>query len=72
MAQNKLTDLRNHLFATLEGLLDKDEPMDIDRAQAVAQVGSVIVQSAKVEVDYAKAMGKITPTSDFIEPKKIG
>jgi hypothetical protein len=71
MAQNKLTDLRNHLFATLEGLLDEDKPMDIERAQAVALVGSVIVSSAKVEVDYAKAMGKITPTSDFIEPKKL-
>jgi hypothetical protein len=69
MAQNKLTDLRNHLFATLEGLLDEDK--DIERAQAVALVGSVIVSSAKVEVDYAKAMGKITPTSDFIEPKKL-
>lgn len=71
MAQNKLTDLRNHLFATLEGLLDEESPMDIKRANAVAQVGSVIVQSAKVEVDYAKVMGKINPTSDFIEPKQI-
>jgi hypothetical protein len=71
MAQNKLTDLRNHLFATLEGLLDEEAPMDIKRANAVAQVGSVIVQSAKVEVDYAKVMGKINPTSDFIEPKQI-
>lgn len=71
MAQNKLTDLRNHLFATLEGLLDEEAPMDIKRANAVAQVGSVIVQSAKVEVDYAKVMGKINPTSDFIEPKQL-
>lgn len=71
MARNKLVDLRDHLFATLESLLDEEKPMDIDRAQAVAQVASVIVQSAKVEVDYAKAMGKINPTSDFIEPKKL-
>ncbi|WPU91836.1 hypothetical protein SNE25_21190 [Mucilaginibacter sabulilitoris] len=70
MAQNKLTDLRNHLFATLEGLLDEEAPMDIQRANAVAQVGSVIVQSAKVEVDYAKVMGKLSPTSDFIENTK--
>lgn len=48
--KNKVEDLRNHLFATIEGLLDKDEPLDIDRAKAVAQVGSVMVEMAKVEV----------------------
>lgn len=71
MARNKLVDLRDHMFATIEGLLDEKEPMDIKRAMAVAHVGSVIVQSAKVEVDYAKVMGKISPTSDFIEAKKL-
>ncbi|ARU87086.1 hypothetical protein [Pseudomonas sp. M30-35] len=48
--KNKVEDLRNHLFATIEGLLDKDEPLDIERAKAVAQVGSVMVEMAKVEV----------------------
>lgn len=48
--KNKVEDLRNHLFATIEGLLDKDEPLDIDRAKAVAQVGSVMVEMTKVEV----------------------
>ncbi|HBO8891526.1 TPA: hypothetical protein L5C98_001958 [Pseudomonas aeruginosa] len=48
--KNKVEDLRNHLFATLEGLLDKDEPLDIEWAKAVAQVSSVIIESAKVEV----------------------
>lgn len=71
MARNKMNDLRDHLFATLEALADKDEPMEIERAQAIASVANVIVQSAKVEVDYAKVMGKVSPTSDFIEPKRI-
>ena len=48
--KNKVEDLRNHLFATLEGLLDEDKPLDIERAKAIAQVGSVIIESAKVEV----------------------
>ena len=48
--KNKIQDLRDHLFATLEALQDKDEPMDIDRARAVADVAKVIVDSAKVEV----------------------
>lgn len=48
--KNKIEDLRNHLFAALEGLLDEDKPLDIERAKAVAQVSSVIIESAKVEV----------------------
>ncbi|WP_447444528.1 hypothetical protein [Pseudomonas aeruginosa] len=40
--KNKIEDLRNHLFATIEGLLDEDKPLDIERAKAVAHVGSVI------------------------------
>lgn len=48
--KNKVEDLRNHLFATIEGLLDEEKPLDIERAKAVAQVGSVIIESAKVEV----------------------
>jgi hypothetical protein len=55
--KNKIEDLRNHLFATLEGLLDEDNPMDIDRARAVADVASVVVESAKVEVAYIKIIG---------------
>lgn len=32
--------------------------MDIDRAKAICDVGQVIINSAKVEVDYCKATGK--------------
>lgn len=48
--KNKIEDLRNHLFATIEGLLDTDKPLDVERAKAVAQVASVMIESAKVEV----------------------
>ncbi|HDY5567755.1 TPA: hypothetical protein RQ712_006623, partial [Pseudomonas aeruginosa] len=48
--KNKIEDLRNHLFATIEGLLDEEKPLDIERAKAVAHVSSVIIESAKVEV----------------------
>ncbi len=50
--KNKNEDLRNHLFETIESLKDKDDPMDIDRAKAVAQVAQVMIESAKVEVKY--------------------
>lgn len=55
--KNKIEDLRNHLFATLEALQDKDNPMDLDRAQTIAEVGKVIVESAKAEVAFMKVAG---------------
>ena len=56
--KNKIEDLRNHLFATLEALQDPDEPMDIDRAKSIADDAQVIVNSAKIEVDFIKAVGR--------------
>ncbi|MBS0647366.1 MAG: hypothetical protein JSR97_12375 [Verrucomicrobia bacterium] len=57
MPKNKIEDLRNHLFATIEGLLDEDKPLDIDRAKAVCEVGQVIINSAKVEIDFINKVG---------------
>lgn len=52
MPKNKIEDLRNHLFEALEALKDPDKPMEVERAKAIADVARVIVDSAKVEVDY--------------------
>ena len=57
MASNQIEDLRKVLFITLHRLLNKENPMDIDQAKAVAQVAQVIVNSAKVEVDFIKEVG---------------
>lgn len=65
MARNKIQDLRNHLFETLERLKDDDNPMDLDRARAVAEVAKVLVESAKVEVAFVKATGAMRST-DFL------
>lgn len=62
MAKNKITDLRDHLFATLEALRDDDKPMDLDRARAVADVARVVIDSAKVEVDMLKVTGGLSAT----------
>jgi hypothetical protein len=56
--KNKIEDLRNHLFATLEALQDEDKPMDIERAKAISGVAQVIVNSAMVEVKFLEATGK--------------
>jgi len=60
--QNKIEDVRNHLFATLEALRDKEEPMELARAKEIANVARVIVESAKVEVDFLKATGSRSST----------
>lgn len=62
-----ITDMRTHLMETLAALRDRENPMDVDRARAVAQVASVLVDSAKVEIEYIKATGA-EADSTFIAP----
>lgn len=57
--KNKVEDLRNHLFATLEALQDEDNPMDLERAKTIAGVAQTVINSAKVEVDYLRATGAV-------------
>lgn len=65
MAKNRLTDLRDHLFETIEALKDADKPMDIERARTISLVAQAIIHSAKVEVDMVKAVNGIRPGSAF-------
>lgn len=60
-----LNDLRSHLMETLASLRDRTSPMEPDRARAVAQVASVLVDTAKVEIDYLKVTG--ADSSNFLE-----
>jgi len=57
--RNKIEDLRNHLFSTIESLMDEDKPMDLDRAKAIAEVAQTIINSAKVEVDFMNKVGGV-------------
>lgn len=54
--KNKISDLRDHLFATIESLRDKDNPMDIERARAIGEVASKIIDTAKAETDRLRAL----------------
>lgn len=67
---NTIDDLRNHLFDTLTALKDKEHPMDLDRAQTVADVAKVIVESAKVEVNFLKVTGALKSTGFLPEGEK--
>ena len=59
-----INTLRDHLMGTLADLRDRTNPMEPDRARAIAQVASVLVDTAKVEVDYLKATHQ--DRSDFM------
>lgn len=63
-----MSELRTALMDTLNDLRDKENPMDVDRAKAVAQVAGVLVETAKVEVDYLKVSGG---NSEFIDSEKV-
>lgn len=65
MAKNKMTDLRDHLFETIEALKDSSSPMQLDRARAISEVAQVIINAAKVEVDLVKAVGGSAPSNTF-------
>jgi len=69
---NTIDDLRSHLFETLAALKDKDTPMELDRARAVADVAKVIVESAKVEVDFLKVTGAVKSTGFMPEADTAG
>lgn len=55
--KNNIVKLRDHLFDALDQLKDKENPVDLDRIRMINQTAQVIINSAKVEVDYAKATG---------------
>lgn len=60
-----MSDLRDHLFETLEGLRDEENPMDIKRALAVSQVAQTIIDSAKAEIQFMEATGEQVDTEFF-------
>ena len=64
MARNKINDLRNHLFEVIEMLKD-DEPnsMTIEKAETIAQVAQVIINTGKLETDYIRATDGIRRTT---------
>ncbi|MFH0757348.1 MAG: hypothetical protein V2B15_08685 [Bacteroidota bacterium] len=62
--KNKIEDLRDHLFETIELL--KAGKLQTGDAKAITNAAQTIINSAKVEVDFIKAMGGIGEGSGFI------
>lgn len=69
--KNKLSDLRDHLFETLEQLKDEKKPMDISRAHAVVDVAGKIIDSAKVEVEFLKTIGGTSGSQFFPDQPQL-
>ena len=65
MSSPHIDQVRQALLATLTDLRNRDNPMDIERAKAVATVAGVLVDTAKVENDYLKITGQ--DRSSFLE-----
>jgi hypothetical protein len=55
MSKKNIDDLRELLFATIEGV--KGGTLDIEKAKVIGDLSQVMVNTAKVEVEYAKATG---------------
>lgn len=74
--KNKLSDVRDHLFAVIEGLQDEKDPMDINRANAIVNAADKIIDVAKVEVTYlklqmdAKHKNQVNLTNNFLDEPK--
>lgn len=58
MAKNKIQDLRDHLFETIELLKDEHSNMTVDKAKAIVGVAQAIINSAKLEIDFIRATDK--------------
>lgn len=69
-ATPSMTELRQALLNTLSDLRNRENPMDIDRARAVATVAGVLVDSARVEVEFLKVTGG--DRSQFLQPHEAG
>ncbi|MBX3266380.1 MAG: hypothetical protein KF831_06700 [Acidobacteria bacterium] len=71
MPKNKIEDLRNLLFETIEKLVDGDETMNADQANAVANIAKTIIDSARVEIQFMNIVGGTG--SGFIptEPRQL-
>lgn len=61
-----ISDLRAHLFDQLDMLCDLGKTVDIDRARMICETSKQIIDSAKVEIEYAQIM-KGAITMPFIE-----
>ncbi|PWG61730.1 hypothetical protein [Sediminicurvatus halobius] len=60
--KNRIDDLRDHLFESLERLKEADGEsleQELTRAKAISETAGKLIDSAKVEVQYLEVTGQI-------------
>lgn len=67
MSNKTIGDLRDAMFDTLDAL--KSGKITVDQAKTMSDIGQVIINSAKVEVDYIRANNG--GNSGFIDPTTV-
>ncbi|MGV8869257.1 MAG: hypothetical protein ACOH2S_20240 [Janthinobacterium svalbardensis] len=65
--QKTIEDMRAILFSTIDGV--KSGALPLDKAKVISDLCQVMVNSAKVEVDFIKASNSVG--SGFLEEKKV-
>lgn len=66
MLNRNIETLREHLFKQLDLLSDPSAKVDMERARMVAELSQTVINSVKVEVEFAKVVKGAT-TLPFIE-----
>lgn len=66
MSNDNINTLRETLFDTLRGLQDPKVKLDVARAKAINATAQTIINSIKVEVDYARAVLQGAPRTHFV------
>ena len=73
--KNTMSDLRDHLFGTLESLRNPENDVEYQRAKesakAIIGIGTVLNNAAKTELEYLKLSGQDVQ-SKFFNQKQIG
>ena len=69
--KNRISDLRNHLFETIELLKDPDHPMEVQRAKAIYETAQTIIETGKLELQFIDLVGKGENSQFFEQPKSV-
>lgn len=64
--QNKMSDLRNHLFETIERL--KDDSIFVDRARAISEAAGKLIETGKIELQFLEFVGDRNASKFFDTP----
>lgn len=71
MKNTKIQDLRDTLFDVIAELKNPDSKIDIERVKAISDLSQVIINSAKVEVDYMKNVGGLGSGFIPMQPHEV-